>query len=80
MNHFGITKEQISLAKDNEDLSQQVVSVLDVPANEAQLNFVLAKPYRQLYLRFQLDQLPGETTVITPSSFTFRLLKSNSNS
>lgn len=44
MNHFGITKEQISLAKDNEDLSQQIVSVLDVPANEAQLNFVLAKP------------------------------------
>lgn len=71
MNHFGITKEQISLAKDNEDLSQQVVSVLDVPANEAQLNFVLAKPCRQLYLRFQLDQLPGETL---PSRGNFGLV------
>ncbi|GHW00716.1 single-stranded-DNA-specific exonuclease [Lactobacillus nasalidis] len=71
MSHFGLTSQQVSLAKDNEDLSQQIVSVLDVPANEAQLNFVLSKKYRQLYLRFQLDQLPGDSL---PSRGNFGLV------
>lgn len=57
---YGIPAEMLTMAKDDEDLSEQIVTVLDVPANPDQLNFVLAKDYKQLYLRFQLDRLPGK--------------------
>lgn len=66
--HFGLADGQLALAKNDEDLSQAIVSVLDVPANAAQLNYVLKKPYRQLFLRFQLDRLPGQNL---PSRMNF---------
>ena len=66
--HFGLADSQLALAKNDEDLSQAIVSVLDVPANAAQLNYVLKKPYRQLFLRFQLDRLPGQNL---PSRMNF---------
>lgn len=56
-NQYGIKPEQIKLVSDYQD-SDKIVTLLDAPKTRWQLDDALNRHYGQLYLRFQLDQLP----------------------
>lgn len=58
-NSFDIDSKKITLIDEyDNDSDREVVVFLDTPHNQAELDQALTKNYKQLYLRFLLDQLP----------------------
>lgn len=59
-NILGIPEDKLTLVKDYHD-QDEVAVLLDTPHNQLELSHALEQNYRQLYIRFLLDQLPVET-------------------
>ncbi|KRL64039.1 single-stranded-DNA-specific exonuclease RecJ [Lactobacillus psittaci] len=57
VNRFGLSSSQVELVNDYHS-SGEIVTLIDAPHSRVELDNALQNDYRQLYLRFMLDQLP----------------------